>query len=218
MISLSADSLLVIGFMLFLAVSSMVFMFFSRSSIADKKISKYRSSLFVCDIVTFLSLLYVDYFSKVRVRENMELGESFDLIPKVLQVCYFENTGAVWGILKGKSVFLLITTAIIMAICIYVFIKVPAERKYAAFHVALTLVLIGAVGNMIDRCIKQSVTDFIYVSLIDFPIFNVADICVVIGVFLLMFLFLFIYKDSDLDFLKPEFIKSEKSAENKAEK
>ncbi len=218
MISLTADSLIVIGFMLFLAVSSIVFMFLSRSSIADKKISKYRSSLFVCDIVTFLSLLYVDYFSKVRVRESMELGEAIDLIPGVLQICYFENTGAVWGILKGKSVFLLMTTAIIMVICIYVFIKVPADRKYAAFHVALTMVLVGAVGNMIDRCIKQSVTDFIYVSLINFPIFNVADICVVVGVFLLMFLFLFVYKDSDLDFLKPKFIKSSKNDEIPSEK
>lgn len=218
MISMTADSLIVIGFMLFLAVSSIVFMFLSRSSIADKKISKYRSSLFVCDIVTFLSLLYVDYFSKVRVRESMELGEAIDLIPRVLQICYFENTGAVWGILKGKSVFLLITTAIIMVICIYVFIKVPADRKYAAFHVALTMVLVGAVGNMIDRCIKQSVTDFIYVSLINFPIFNVADICVVVGVFLLMFLFLFVYKDSDLDFLKPKFIKSSQNDEIPSEK
>ena len=211
MIALTADSLIVIFFMLFLAIASIVFLFLSRSSIADKKISKYRSSLFVCDIVTFLSLLYVDYFSKVRVRDNMQIGDSIDLIPGVLEICYFENTGAVWGILKGQSFFLLITTAIIMAICIYVFIKVPADRKYAAFHIALTLVLIGAVGNMIDRCIKQSVTDFIYVSLINFPIFNVADICVVVGVFLLMFLFLFVYKDSDLDFLKPKFIKSAKS-------
>ena len=98
MISLTADSLIVIGFMLFLAVSSIVFMFLSRSSIADKKISKYRSSLFVCDIVTFLSLLYVDYFSKVRVRESMELGEAIDLIPRVLQICYFENTATIINI------------------------------------------------------------------------------------------------------------------------
>lgn len=214
MISLSADSLIVIGFMLFLAVSCIIFMFLSRSSIADKKISKYRSSLFVCDIVMFLSLLYVDYFSKVRVRENMELGESIDLIPKVLQICYFENTGAVWGILKGKSIFLLIATFIIMVVCTYVFVKLPSERKYAAFHVALSLILTGAFGNMIDRIVKQSVTDFIYFILIDFPIFNVADICVVIGVFLLVILFLFVYKEEDLAFLKPSMIKSsEKSTE-----
>ena len=68
-------------------------------------------------------------------------------------------------------------------------------------HIVLTFVIAGAIGNFIDRVVNQYVVDFIYFSLIDFPKFNVADIYITCGCFIIFFFVLFIYKDEDFQFL-----------------
>ena len=161
-----------------------------------------KRAAYIADIIIFAVMLFLDQVSKQLIRSNLKEHESIKLIDGVFEIYHFENTGAVWGVLKGQTVFFLIITVIISAGCIYVLYKLPADRKYLYLHPALALVLSGAAGNLADRVVKRSVTDFLYFSLINFPVFNVADICVVIGVFVLMILFMFIYKDEDLEFLK----------------
>lgn len=79
--------------------------------------------------------------------------------------------------------------------------KTPEHKKYTWGHVSLILIAAGGMGNMIDRIRLDYVVDFIYFSLINFPIFNVADIFVTIGTILLIILLLFVYKEDDLNFL-----------------
>ena len=87
-----------------------------------------------------------------------------------------------------------------MAIC-YILFKMPEDKKYNILHLLLVLIASGAIGNMIDRIRLEYVVDFFYFVLINFPIFNVADIYVSVACALLAIVMLFVYKDEDLDFI-----------------
>jgi signal peptidase II len=163
--------------------------------------SKLKKWFVIDSVQIILASLYVDFFSKAWIRDTFALHEGKPLIDGVLELCYIENTGAVFGLMAGQTVLFLVFTVIILIGCVVVYFRIPADRRYSWLIVCISLIVSGAVGNAIDRVWKQQVTDFIYVSLIDFPIFNFADICVVVGVFVLIFLALFVYKDKDFEFL-----------------
>ena len=84
---------------------------------------------------------------------------------------------------------------------VYVLLKTPNQHKYVKLHIALVFIASGAIGNMIDRLKLDYVVDFLYFSLINFPIFNVADIYVTLSAIYLVILLLFVYKERDLEFL-----------------
>ena len=174
--------------------------------------SKLKKWFVIDSLQIILASLYVDFFSKAWIRDTYDLHEGKPLIDGVLELCYIENTGAVFGLMAGQTVLFLVFTTIILVGCVAVFYRIPAEKKYSWLIACISLIVSGAIGNAIDRVWKQQVTDFIYVSLIDFPIFNFADICVVVGVFVLMFLALFVYKDKDFEFLN---FKKKKDIEEK---
>ena len=128
-------------------------------------------------------------------------GNSVNIIKNVLQLVYLENTGAAWGILSGKMVFFIVLTAIMIIVIAYVFIKTPGMKKYEPLRWCLTALMAGAIGNMIDRIANGYVKDFIYFKIIDFPVFNFADICVTLSMIILILLVIFKYKDHDFKFL-----------------
>ena len=131
--------------------------------------------------------------------------DSIPLIPGILSFTYHENRGAVWGIMQGQIPVLIVTTVIILTVVLWIYSRIPDTKKYRWLHFIAVLVIAGAIGNFIDRLFRHYVVDFIYFELIDFPIFNVADMYVVIAAFLLIFVSVFIYKeDSDFDFLNPK--------------
>lgn len=80
--------------------------------------------------------------------------------------------------------------------------RLPLEKKYWLFRLMAVLLAAGALGNLVDRILHKYVVDFIYFSLIHFPIFNVADCCVVTGGILMLFNVLVVYKEEDYFFLK----------------
>lgn len=96
-----------------------------------------------------------------------------------------------------------------MAVCVlflagaaYVYRKIPKERYYYPLLFIILILGAGALGNFIDRIFRGFVVDYIYISLIDFPVFNLADIFVVCGGVLLLIFVFFKYKDDDFEFLK----------------
>ena len=124
------------------------------------------------------------------------------LIPGVFRFLYLENRGSAFGILQNKQTFFIIFTIIVLLVLLFVYIKTPQTQRLLPLRIDLILIFAGAVGNFIDRVRQGFVVDFLYFELIDFPIFNVADIFVTVGCFLLIFLLLFYYKDEDLVFIK----------------
>ena len=90
---------------------------------------------------------------------------------------------------------------LILTVIGYVLCKTPEKKKYTILHVLLVMIASGALGNMIDRLRFEYVVDFISFVLINFPIFNVADIYVTVATIILVILLLFVYKEDDLNFI-----------------
>jgi signal peptidase II len=116
----------------------------------------------------------------------MVFGESITIINNVLYITSHRNRGAAWGILQGQMwLFYVITIVVIVAIMFYLH---KAARGKMLLGVSLALMLGGAIGNFIDRVLRKEVVDFIhaYIFNYNFPVFNIADSALVIGVILLM--------------------------------
>ena len=124
------------------------------------------------------------------------------VIPDILELTYVENRGAAFGMMQGKQTFFLLLTAVISAAIVYILTRIPLKKRMLPCTACLVAVLAGAIGNLIDRTLQGYVVDFIYFKPIDFPVFNVADIFVTCGMFILMALLVFYYKDEDLSWLE----------------
>jgi signal peptidase II len=132
-------------------------------------------------IIAFV-IIAVDQWTKWLVVKYMRLGESIPIIPNVLYITSHRNRGAAWGILQGQFwLFYLITVIVVIGLVIYIQRLPRGERL---FGIALGLMLGGAIGNFIDRVFRKEVVDFIhtYIGTYSFPVFNIADSALCIGV------------------------------------
>jgi signal peptidase II len=103
---------------------------------------------------------------------------------------------------SGQRWFILLLTGIIAVGLIWFYKAMPKKKEYFPLRVSLVMVLSGAIGNIIDRLFRGYVVDFFEFTFFEWPVFNVADIYVVVGVTLLALMILFVVKDEDLDFKK----------------
>lgn len=142
-------------------------------------------------IILIAVLVIIDQLSKVWAVSSLGSGMDIKLWEGVFHFHYLSNYGAAWGIFSGKQVFLIALTSVIIIGMILYIRKLPHTVWGKWARVAFVLIISGAIGNLIDRISLGYVRDFIYFILIDFPIFNVADILVVVGVALLMIVMLF---------------------------
>ncbi|MBQ6025861.1 MAG: signal peptidase II [Lachnospiraceae bacterium] len=171
-------------------------------------------------IAPFLTaaLIFFDQLTKYMARRDLA-DEPFTIIDKVFKLKLLSNKGAAWGMLQGRISILSFISIALMAVLIYFFIKIPENKKYHLLRILFIFVFSGALGNLIDRFYQGYVTDFLYIELIDFPIFNVADIYITFAMFAVFILIVFIYKDEDLEFFtfgkpKADKDKSEFETEN----
>lgn len=131
------------------------------------------------------------------MHSGLALGESADFIPWLVNFTYVKNDGAAWGMLdNARWVFMTLSTLAMLAI-VYVLIKY--RKRHVMLEIGLAFVLGGGIGNMIDRVVYGSVTDFLHFTSESFPIlnrsfpvFNVADIFVTVGAFVLIAYLLFV--------------------------
>ncbi|GGB57163.1 signal peptidase II [Fictibacillus barbaricus] len=128
-----------------------------------------------------LLIFAVDQATKWLIVKKMELGQSISIIDQVFYITSHRNRGAAFGILQDQRYFFIIITIIVVGAVIYYLQK---HAHDTLLKTALALVLGGAVGNFIDRLLHGEVVDFLDVKIgsYDFPIFNVADSALVIGV------------------------------------
>ena len=162
---------------------------------------KNNNLFLLIDLLVILLLLALDQYTKYLAIIKLKDKQPFVLWKNVLELRYLENRGSAFGMLQNQKFFILFVGFIFMAVILFFLIKLPKTRKYYVVHVALSAIVAGGLGNMIDRFRFDYVVDFIFFVLINFPIFNVADCYIVVFTILLFFLFLFYYKESDLEFL-----------------
>jgi signal peptidase II len=140
-------------------------------------------------IATALIALAVDQISKSMVRAAMVEQQSVRLIPHLIHLTYVRNVGAAFGLFPGRQpVFILTSLMVLFAIAAFWRRTHPVQWPVV---IALGLVTAGAVGNLIDRSILGYVTDFFEFGFFEFPVFNVADSCIFVGVVILMVWVLF---------------------------
>ena len=146
-------------------------------------------------------LTMIDQLTKHLAIKYLKGTSGIILIPGVLEFQYVENRGMAFGLLQGRQILFLILCVAFCAGILYLYARIPKNGYYAPLNVIGGILFSGALGNFIDRAFYGYVTDFIYFSLIDFPVFNVADIYVVCGGILLAVLVIFRYKDEDFYFI-----------------
>lgn len=157
----------------------------------------------IIDTLIIAVLVWLDHLTKNMAVEKLKNQRAFILIENVFELNYLENRGAAFGVFQNQKTMFLITGTIMLAIVIYVLLRLPKGKKYTFLEMAMILIAAGAIGNMIDRISQGYVVDFFYFVLINFPIFNVADVYVTVSCILLALLILFVFKDEELSFLDP---------------
>ncbi|HIW84237.1 MAG TPA: signal peptidase II [Candidatus Dorea gallistercoris] len=158
-----------------------------------------RSLHYLVALIGVLAGVCLDQATKFWAILTLKDQPPLILIDGVFQLEYLENRGAAFGLLQGQRLFFFLSAAVICALVVWFYLRVPMERRYVPLRILAILIVAGALGNFIDRLRLGYVVDFFYFKLIDFPIFNVADIYVTISTFALLFLLFFYYKEEDLD-------------------
>lgn len=167
----------------------------------NTKMTKKKKIFLVADYLLILLFIFLDQFTKYLAVQRLQDKPAFKIIDGVLELNFLKNSGAAFGMLQNQKVFFILIAILILIIISYVLFRMPDDKKYNIMHFLLVLLASGAAGNMIDRVRQDYVVDFIYFVLINFPIFNVADIYVTVSMILFAILILFYYKENDFSFL-----------------
>ena len=135
--------------------------------------------------ILFVFLLFLDQFSKNQILHRLDFGSTEPFIPGFIQINLTSNTGGAFSILKGYPGLF----KIVGIINVFIFVYIVFLRKLninTITRAGFTFILSGSLGNLIDRFIRGSVTDFLSFQFIDFPVFNLADVFIDVGVGLVL--------------------------------
>ena len=185
---------------------------------------KNKKTLILSGILVLI-LIALDQFTKYLAVVFLKNKPAIPIIKDIFELQYLENTSAAFGMdpisllhnifhfdvftqnpelyLNVRMWFFYLLTIGMILLFIWVFMKVPAHKRMIFIDIIIIFITAGAIGNLIDRISQQFVVDFLYFRLIDFPIFNVADIYVTCAAIALLILGIFYYKDEDVEMIFP---------------
>lgn len=149
--------------------------------------------LFAIDFLIILAVVLLDQFVKFWIVTNIDINTVHQVIPGLFSLTNIRNDGAAWSILEGKTTFFYLITLVALAVLIYFLYR---TRGHWLYQISLSLIIAGAFGNFIDRLRMKYVVDMFQLDFINFPIFNVADFALTIGVIVL---FIAILKEDQLE-------------------
>ncbi len=146
--------------------------------------------------VIILALLSIDQLTKALVARSILFQSSKSIIPGFFNLTHIRNRGAIFGFFSHSEsrvlfIFLTLVSLVALGLVIYYFFKTPSSQIF--MKISLSVILAGALGNLIDRIIRGYVIDFLdfYIKNWHWPSFNVADACITVGAFLLIFILVF---------------------------
>lgn len=166
-------------------------------------------------------LVFLDQFTKQLAVIFLKNQNPIPIIKDIFELQYLENSSAAFGMdpisllhgifsfdmfntnpelfLQVRMGFFFILTLLMVLVFTWLYLHIPREKRFVYLDYIVIFFTAGAIGNFIDRFTHQYVIDFFYFKLIDFPIFNVADIYVTCAAFFLIVLGIFYYKDEDIE-------------------
>lgn len=185
-----------------------------------------KSKKTICiSLFMVIALVALDQITKLLAVHFLRGHAPVVIIPDVFELKYLENQSAAFGMdpisllhrifnfevfntnpqlfLDVKMIFFVILTIVMLGVFCFVFLKIPNEKRFVFIDYILIFFAAGAIGNCIDRVLNNYVIDFFYFKLINFPIFNVADIYVTCSAIAILILGIFYYNDADLDKIFP---------------
>ena len=146
-------------------------------------------------IVLFAALLGADQLIKYWTVEHLALGESAAFLPGIVRLTRVHNYGAAWSSFSGQTTALAVVTVLLMAAVAYLLVRRIVRHPLGV--IAGVMILAGGVGNLIDRLFRGYVVDMFDLEFMSYPIFDLADIFVVIGVLLGAVYYLWFYDKYD---------------------
>jgi len=149
-------------------------------------------------------LAALDQLTKWLAVRYLKDSDAVPLIPGVFELSYLQNRGSAFGMLQGQRLFFVAVALFLIVLIPFLYTRIPSGKRFCWLRIICVLLLAGAAGNAADRILHGYVVDFFYFVLIDFPVFNVADIYVTAGVFLFIVLVMFFYREEELSFLFPK--------------
>lgn len=158
---------------------------------------------YVRALIGVFLLICLDQYTKYVVVNRLELYTYHPILGDVFGLFYLENKGMAWGLFQNRQVIFLILTIVILVVLGYCYAKLLQEPKFRPLNVCIQFLIAGAIGNMIDRIFhgdvlfQGAVVDFLYIKLIDFPVFNLADMYVTFSIAIIVILLIFRYKEQD---------------------
>ena len=149
----------------------------------------------IIPLIAAVLLVAVDQITKYIALTQLKPIGSVTFIDGFMDFTFVENRGAAFGIFSGKTCLLLVISIIICAVLVWAMTKMPKTKEYRKLRVTFVLILSGAVGNIIDRALRGYVVDFFEFTFIKWPVFNMADIYVVVGTIVMAVIIMFFMKD-----------------------
>lgn len=136
-------------------------------------------------IAVIAALVILDRVSKIAAVRALGAGSTKEFLFGLFQFRYVENTGAAFSSFADNKIVLIVFTSLVIILCLFVLMAGKVKSKFA--RVCLLLIVSGGIGNLIDRFISGFVVDFIEPLFMNFAVFNVADIFITVGAFMLIF-------------------------------
>lgn len=133
-------------------------------------------------LIVMIGALFLDQWTKLYIASHMRLLESISVIPDFFSITYAHNTGAAWSMLEGQMWFFYVVTILVL-IMLVPFYRSLKEHQFIS-KLGIAMIFAGTLGNFIDRIRLGYVVDFLDFIIFgyDFPIFNVADVCLCVGI------------------------------------
>lgn len=160
----------------------------------------FAKKMLIWDFIILVLLNALDRVAKYLVQLYCK-KDDYVIIDDILEVTYLENYGGTFGILNNQRFFFIFISALFICLIIFFIYALPNNKKFNVFQIWLTFMVAGTTGNMIDRILYGYVLDFIYISKINFPVFNLSDIWISIGAIFTILVVLFRLKEKDFEFL-----------------
>lgn len=143
-------------------------------------------------------LVAIDQVSKHLAAVYLQPIRQFHIIEGVFSLLYWENSGMAFGVMQGGRWFFVVFTVVILGVILWYYRSLPKTRYHNVMRFFLLMLIGGALGNFIDRLLLGYVIDFFFISAINFPIFNFADIFLVVSIAVLMAITLFVKEPKDV--------------------
>ncbi len=159
---------------------------------------------YILPVLGIIAVVLLDQLVKELCLDKIGMYNTIVLIEDVFELHVIPNYGMAWGMLQNKQWIFVVITPVVLALAVWFYLKMPAEKKFTPMRVLTVLLAGGAIGNLLDRMFRGDfcqgyVVDMFYFKAIDFPVFNVADSFICVSFALLAILVIFKYSEEDFD-------------------